>query len=212
MHCLRRLTIVAGVIFCAASQADAEEIPVGQPIPLRVECGRCECLLPTHHENDQYYLILGCLSRERGPHSVRVRTEASAQGISIPRGADGVESGGLRHTQEWHERLVRARQQRAAVTDYPPAAAPPREKLFRLCVKEHEYHDPAGYVAVTAELRALGRHCLVYVDRDYAERTQLQPTVDDVVRTFDENIYPRSCGQPLDVDRDGRFTILFTPW
>ncbi len=41
----------------------------------------------------------------------------------------------------------------------------------------------------------------------------MQPTVSDIVCTFDGEIYPRAClrlGQALDVDRDGRFTILLT--
>jgi hypothetical protein len=55
----------------------------------------------------------------------------------------------------------------------------------------------------------------VYVDRDHADRAGLQPTLDDIVRTFDDEVYPRACrqlGRALDVDRDGRFTILLTGW
>jgi hypothetical protein len=43
----------------------------------------------------------------------------------------------------------------------------------------------------------------------------LQPTVDDIVATFDKEVYPwarQLLGQAVDVDRDGRFTILLTGW
>src|SRR5262249_54805889 len=42
-----------------------------------------------------------------------------------------------------------------------------------------------------------------------------QATLDDAVRTFDEEVHPKArqhLGRVLDVDRDGRFTLLFTPW
>src|SRR5260370_38431736 len=64
-------------------------------------------------------------------------------------------------------------------------------------------------------LRGGGKHCQVYVDHDFADADGLQPTVKDAIAVFDEEIYPKACerlGHALDVDRDGRFTILFTPW
>jgi hypothetical protein len=68
---------------------------------------------------------------------------------------------------------------------------------------------------VVGELNTVGRHCQVYVDRDHDNARGLRPTVDDAVRAFDEEVYPRArerLGRALDVDRDGRFTILFTGW
>src|SRR5262249_48848818 len=78
-----------------------------------------------------------------------------------------------------------------------------------------DFHNPSGYVAISAVLQGVGRHCQVYVDQDHADRAGLQPAVDDIVRTFDAEVYPRACrwfGQALDVDRDGRFTVLLTGW
>ncbi len=93
--------------------------------------------------------------------------------------------------------------------------APPGEKVFHLFVRNLDYRDPGNYVAVTAALRAVGRHCQVYVDSSHTDADGLRPTVADAVRAFDEEIYPaalRAQGRALDVDRDGRFTILFSPW
>src|SRR5262249_57120922 len=99
--------------------------------------------------------------------------------------------------------------------DSRPAAEPPRQRVFYLFTKENDFRDRSGYVAVAADLAAVGRHCQVYVDRDHADRAGLQPTLDDAVRTFDDEVFPRArreLGRVLDVDRDGRFTILFTGW
>jgi hypothetical protein len=98
---------------------------------------------------------------------------------------------------------------------YPPVNAPPRQRSFYLFIKERDFQDPDGYVTVAGELERVGRHCQVYVDRNSADRAALQSTLDDIVRTFDERVYPRACqalGRALDVDRDGRFTILLTGW
>ena len=91
-----------------------------------------------------------------------------------------------------------------------PLAQPPRQKLFHLFVEDHGFHNPASYVAVNAELRGVGKYCQVYVDRDHPDPAALRPAIDEVIRTFDTEIRPRALGRVLDVDRDGRFTMLFS--
>ena len=93
----------------------------------------------------------------------------------------------------------------------PPASA----KIFHLFVHNQDFRDAGNYLAVTADLQAVGKHCQVYVDHDHADLAGLRPTIADAVRTFDEEVYPSSLrlqGRALDVDRDGRFTILFSAW
>jgi hypothetical protein len=74
--------------------------------------------------------------------------------------------------------------------------------------------DPAGYAAIQGELEAVGRACQVYVDRDAPRSAALRAGIDDVVATFDTDIFPKAArlGRAIDVDRDGRFTILMTGW
>lgn len=210
---LRYVIISLAIVIGTGHVSMAEDIPVGQAMPLRVQSGRCECVLPTTDPTEKYYLILGSLSRQSGPHAVRVRTRADDAPISVPRADDRPDESWSARTRAWQDRLTRARQ-RVAFEDYPPASTPPRERTFHLFVKEHDFEDPAGYVAVEADLAAVGKHCLVYVDRTHGDRPGLQPTVADVVHTFDQEVYPRarSLGRVLDVDRDGRFAILFTGW
>src|SRR5207244_75302 len=88
----------------------------------------------------------------------------------------------------------------------------PADKFF-LFAKERDFYDPQSYVTVPGELKGVGRHCQVYVDRDFGNPSSLQPRVDDIIGTFDHEVYPRACrslGRAADVDRDGRFTILLT--
>jgi hypothetical protein len=131
-------------------------------------------------------------------------------------------------THARHDALARARQSRPAAPDYPPAGEPLRQRKFYLFVKDRGFQSPENYITVTAELRAVGQYCQVYVDRDdltpphpvpppqgARAAVDLQPTVDDIVATFDNQVYPwarQVLGQAADVDRDGRFTILLTGW
>src|SRR5262249_21997049 len=112
------------------------------------------------------------------------------------------------------ERLNRARQQ-PPPGDYAPLADPPRSRTFFLFAGDQDFHNPDSYVNVKAELYAVGRHCQVYLDQAHPDPRRLQATIDDIVSTFDGEVWPKACehfGRVLDVDRDGRFTILLTGW
>ena len=72
----------------------------------------------------------------------------------------------------------------------------------------------SNYQAVEGRLRAVGRRIQVYVDaRDLADVSP--ETLRDIVATFDETIYPDAAARSrpaVDVDGDGRFTVLFSSW
>lgn len=183
------------------------------PRPLVVRNGCCEAVLPTPSPSDRYLLIVGCLAREGGPHRVRVRTEPTDAAESIPVVASGTDSEWQKRTREVRERLNRARRTRAAFPTYP-VREPPKRKTFHLFAAGHDFANPASYVDVVAELHTIGTHCQVYVDREQPDSPRLRTAVADAVRTFDTEVYPqagRDFGRALDVDRDGRFTILLTP-
>jgi hypothetical protein len=171
--------------------------------------------LPTSNPDDKFFLILGSVSKEAGPYRVTVQTEATD---AVPQVSQEIASAHKGLTEGISpERGVPVGFQSEAVSEreYPPADEPPRMRKFFLFVKERDFYNPENYVTVSGELQSVGRRCQVYIDRDYDERSRLQPTVDDIIRTFDNEVYPRACrslGRAADVDRDGRFTILLTPW
>ena len=58
-------------------------------------------------------------------------------------------------------------------------------------------------------------HRGIGLDHAFGEVGTLQPTIDDLVRTFDNEVYPlarKRLGSPLDVDRDGRFAVSPYGW
>jgi hypothetical protein len=171
--------------------------------------------LPTARPGEKYFLILGSLARRPGPYPVTVRTDAATAPVLVPLETPRLDPDWNRRVQELHSRLDRVRLAPAPAEAYRPANDPPRRKTFYLFVKERDFRDPDNYVTVTAQLERVGWHCQVYVDCDHADRAALQRTLDDIVRTFDDQVYPRACqelGHALDVNRDGRFTILLTGW
>jgi hypothetical protein len=182
---------------------------------LEVQGGRGEYVLPTGRPGEQYFLILGSVARTAGPWAVTVTTEAAAGPTRVARAQTETTETWRRHVEAEAERLQRRRQGEQVEADFPPLPAPPAERVFHLFVKDQDFANPGSYVAVTAALRRVGRHCQVYVDRSCADDERLRAAVADAVRTFDGAVYPRArelLGAALDVDRDGRFTILFTPW
>ena len=82
------------------------------------------------------------------------------------------------------DRLDKARRDQRPADDYPAAAHPPRRRDFSL------FADAESFSPVHADLRGIGRHCLVYVDADCPDPAKLQPTVDDVIEVFDGLIFP----------------------
>jgi hypothetical protein len=207
----RRVTVLL-VLLSFLSRGQAESLPAGRPVPVAVRDGRCECVLPTERADSKVYLVLGSLARDPGPYVVRVHAEPTSEPVTLPADTPAVDEAWQRRTRELAVRLELAQRHRPAPHSYPPAE-PPCRRTYYLFTGDTNFQDAAGYTAVQGDLRAVGRHCQVYLDHDESDPAALQPTVADVINTFDDEVYPqslRSRGQALDVDRDGRFTILLT--
>jgi hypothetical protein len=196
-----------------AAPAPAQGLAPGRVVPLATRGEQCEFVLPTSQPGDKFVLVVGSLAAGPQAHRVTVHAEVTADPVSLPDVGPAADATWRERTNAAAGRLARARRARGSDDDYPPAADPPRRRVFHVFVGEHNFDDPAGYAAVTADLRAVGRHCQVYVDHAHADASALQPTVDEVVRVFDGAVEPaarRELGRCLDVDRDGRFTVLFS--
>src|SRR5207247_4813876 len=136
-----------------------------------------------------------------GPFRVTAPTEATTDPVAVPAETPARSYPDIAMREELAQRLERARQQRPPREQFPPLPAPPPQKVFHLFTGDQDFHDTAAYTAVVGVLRAVGRHCQVYVDRAHTDLRGLQPTIDDAVRTFDEQVYPvaqRRLGQALD--------------
>ncbi len=94
-----------------------------------------------------------------------------------------------------------------------PLAAPAASKAFYIFTGERDLEDPANYQLVQADLALVGRSVQIYLDRTDHDIPGIQRTLAEVLGLFDQEIQPwaqQHLGRVLDVDRDGRFTILLT--
>ncbi len=196
LACILFTSLVGG----KSSGAWGQSLPTGRPICLTVQDNHCQYVLPTPRVDEKFLLILGSLSMSGGPYRVTIQTEA----------VEAKDAGGrMRDEKE------KAIDLHSAVIARPSSVIlhhsfSPRSKSSTSPAKSEEVYPPAEEPARTKTF-----FLFVYVDRDYNPRSRIQPTVDDIIQTFDREVYPRAChdlGRALDVDRDGRFTILLTAW
>jgi hypothetical protein len=203
----------AGLVALLCLAAAPPESGSDAPIPLAVRAGRCTFVLPDAGRGDKFLLIVGSLSRGPMPHRVTVRTKTTDDSVSLPVADDDPGPAWRRYTNDRADRLERSRKDHTPATDYPPTPDPPRRRDFHLFSGGNDFASASSFAAVRGELRGVGQHCLVYVDADYPDPAGLQPAVDEVIRVFDGAIFPAARseqGRCLDVDRDGRFAILFS--
>ena len=208
MDARRRGLLGVGVLLWIASFAAADSV---EGLPLEVRDGRCACILPTSRPDDKFYLIIGSLDPTATPHRVTVRTRSTSAAVNLPVLKSTPDPAWAEDVRERNRRLAHARQQ-PWEPDYPPTE-PPRLRTFFVFTGDQEFNDPDSYTAVKAELRAVGQHCQVYLDQTHPDPHRIQPTVEDIVRTFDRSVFPKAAerfGHVCDVDRDGRFTILLS--
>ena len=202
---------LAALLLAAVSPAAASS-PTSSLLPLQVHAGRCSFVLPASRPGEKYYLVIGSLARSSGLHHVTIRTTPHPGAVELPVARDEPDAAWRQSRADPSARPAPARRSRSIPSAYPPAE-PPLKRVFHLPVKDRDFQDRASYAAVTGRLRAVGRHVQVYVDDDDANSEGLCAAVADAVKTFDDAVYPEACrtlGHPLDVDRDGRFTILFS--
>jgi hypothetical protein len=183
------------------------------PVPLAVDNGRCEFVVPAGQPNDQYLLIVGSLTTSVGPFPVRITTDATTASEPLPREQTTTDPAWHKRVQALASRQALARRQ-ALVGTEPTVKEPPQTKDFSLFVKENDFHNPGNYRTVRAKLSAVGKSSQVYVDESdltgAGAAQRLQPTIEEVVRYFDNQVKPNAIGHAVDIDRDGRFTILLS--
>ncbi|HWY85581.1 MAG TPA: hypothetical protein VNX28_02595, partial [Gemmataceae bacterium] len=185
----------------------------GEFIPLAVNQGHCEFVLSTPLKENQFYLIVGSLAEAARGTRISVRTDTDPGPESLPLESAAPEPAWKTHVEAQAQFLDRERGRRPALQRFPPLASPPPAKVFHLFTGDRDLEKPANYQAVHAELAGVGRLAQVYLDRDDRDLPGMTGTIAEVLRIFDQDVGPAAdehLGRVLDVDRDGRFTILLT--
>jgi hypothetical protein len=181
-------------------------------MPLAVTKGQCECVVSIANPRDQFYLVVGSLDTTAGRHRVTIRTTTTADPVQMPLDSPSRNAEWSELIRDRNARLDKARQQPPSA-DYAAIPEPARIRTFHAFVGDQDFQDDASYATIKADLKAVGQHCCVYLDQTHADPKRLQPTIDDIVRTFDGEVWPQArerFGRVCDVDRDGRFTILLS--
>jgi hypothetical protein len=106
----------------------------------------------------------------------------------------------------------------AVSADPPPQVASSNRmqtRTFSLHVTDGTLDDPAQYATIHANAIAEGRDVRVYLDDQQPSASLAPGLVRSVIELFDTDIVPRFrdlLGTYRDVDHDGRFAILLSPW
>jgi len=180
----------------------------GEVIYLACPDGRCEWIQPAGAP--PCVLILGSLSSPRQTFRISMQTEPTQAKPYLPRENPSLVERELPDTAKQLENWRRFRQ---TPETYVPRGDPPRRKTFQLFTAERDLEKAGNYEQIAAELCGVGKQVQVYLDTRDPLTAEMDRAVADVIRTFDQEVYPWSrqkLGQVVDVDRDGRFTVLFS--
>ena len=161
----------------------------------------------------RYRLVIGCLGDSAEESTVRLRLSPRtdqptlSRPIVIPMQASGTASA---------PRYVRDR-----TGGLTPPRSPARLPLlgttreFFLHVTDGNLDDPKQYARITARSVACGHRVRVFLDQQLPDGEVPQSRIEELVRTLETDVLPRiesQFGALQDVDRDGRFAVVLTPW
>jgi hypothetical protein len=202
--------------FGAMPATEAENVPPRAAVmPIEVRDGRTSLSLEGGQNGKSYLMVMGSLVPRGKPSPVYLdRDSESLSSASRPIPILSP----VERPAWWTWRVENDRRQMDRVRQTSDSAPPysaarfPLSRTFHLFVGEDDLYDAKKYVPVTATLARAGKWCLVYTD---AQDKVSAEFLDEVVRTFDERVYPAArqrFGQHRDVDRNGKFTILVTGW
>ncbi len=171
-----------------------------RPLAVRVEGGRASFDIPASTDGAKSLVIVSNLGTSGGPSPIRLNARPVVRSRPFA-------SPPIRRRKPASLDLPKL-----APTPGPVAGLPPSRKTFHLPRPDGDLTLATSYARVDGRLAAVGRRVQVYVDADDLGRVG-EATMRDLVESFDETIYPRTAarfGPAADVDRDGRFTVLFS--
>lgn len=224
MSVLRRIAppmwcVVVASIWLVASPLDVtsagREPAQDELLAVPVHDGVATFDLPRVGQRDQYLIIVNSLAQRGGPFGVRVTTEPVAHPQPFESVRTAPDPAWLASIQIRRQQLEQARHATEPVRLTSAPGTPLPERTFWLMVRGDDFAQAKNYEAVQARLVSLGEHCAVYLDDNCAANDRMSELIQQTAEAFDKEVYPtaaRVFGRHRDVDGDGRFAILFTPW
>jgi hypothetical protein len=193
-----------------------DELPADHAsVPVAVVKSQASFDLSALDPRDQYLIAVSSLSRDAGPFSVTVTTETVDHPHPIATARTEPDAAWRRRADENRRHLDLSRRVVPTAALRPSTVTPPAERSFWIMVRGEDFTQTSNYQLVRARLWAAGDHCAIYVDSDCVRTSSLDALVREARDTFDRDVFPtalRTLGRHRDVDGDGRFAILLTPW
>ena len=207
------LASIAGLA-CLAARVSSVNLPVqnlvpGEPYAVEVRSDGSTLDL-AFGADTRYVLVVSSLGDAGQVYPVVLKAEPMAKAASLP----------LRPLEPLRARRIRAsftpgNRQRRKPAGKTTANLRSATRDFHLHVTDGELDDPKQYVRVSSRVVAEGREVRVYLDRSQDLCELASGIADEIVRLLDDEIIPRlerSLGSTRDVDGDGKFAVLLTPW
>ena len=229
------LLVLVRVVFVVASGHNSRderpretELPARQPYTATVRAD--EAMFDLRFNPKMRYLVIVA---SLGPAERSYEIECSSQPVRTIRfpPADRVTLFGGRpfgatvstlrpRDKEFAERCVIPASFSAMSKAKPLAARAESRRLggsreFSIHVTDGSLDDPAQYTTIHANVVAEGRQVRVYLDDQQSAASLAGGLVQEIVDLFDNELVPRfgaMLGTYRDVDHDGRFAVLLTPW
>ncbi|MBT6156514.1 MAG: hypothetical protein HOK71_12210 [Planctomycetaceae bacterium] len=203
----------AGLAWFAASlpagRISLDSIAVEQPYAIDVayDRARLDLDLDEHH---RYLLVVGSLSDDHRPHTVKLSADVISATAKLP--ARKIAPLTNTPTTTAAPRVETAGAHRV---DQKPIRTGQAIRRFHLHVTDGPLDDPHHYVQVVSRLVGEGHKVRVYLDQQQQTRELSPGLIDDVVHLLDDDLLPafrQQMGGFRDVDGDGKFTVLLSPW
>jgi hypothetical protein len=198
----------------APGDKSGSQLPAFVPYSVRVE-GEQANLDLSFGPNSHYLVAVGSLGLADSRYTVSCTSNRIPWAQSVP--VDRVPTLSEDHRAALEQRAAH----QAAAVDTSAAKTPAGTSIesmgrtFSLHVTDGTLDDPAQYTTIHANAIAEGRDVRVYLD-DQQSATSLAPgLVRALIEQLDGDIVPRFrglLGTYRDVDHDGRFAILLSPW
>jgi hypothetical protein len=205
--CLHRSCVALLALLLWTTRGDDVKAD-GEVISVAVSDDHCDWVMPA--KSPPCYVIVGALGSPKQTYRVRICVEPTGAAANMPREPQHDDRALLEELARQGERCRRLRQ---APEPLAPHGDPPRRRTFWIFTATAGLEDADNYTQIEAEICRVGKHVQVYVDRRDPLTSGLDDAASDVIRTFDEEVYSygrRNLGQAADIDRDGRFTVLFS--
>jgi len=193
---------------------DAEKLAPLRPVPIKTAVSEPTTIdLPGGALGRQYLLVVGTPAQTDKGAVVRIDRAKIDN-------AEKIVTANANPDEAWKQKVERRRTlmaQRRAYNEREPAPVSvgkiSPKKTFHLFIRDGSFHDAANYQAVNATLAFTGLRCLLYVDDQDQPDRYPREVLEEVAKTFDEVVQPNAArlfGRHRDVDRNGKFTILFS--